>query len=297
MFALPLLILAATFAEAEEDHLQANPVYRQLREPGLALSDDVREPLPEPTMADGLDAGAQRAALEEIAKDAYPLDQLLRRSVVARHILQMQRLEQPGARARRADSWFVAYGDLDAISDKEFLQRILSSETDEGEVDDEGHTLTSSELAARDITPATGSDEHEGFDHGTYALVKRVQVQGTIHWCWSRSDDSILVAAVLDPRFKDDADFPNHWQAIERSATGAADLGPPQPYGGMGFYVKITRMAEPAGALFVENHVIFSEPHEWFDGANYLGSKLPAIVQRQVRSIRREMVKASRQQK
>ena len=296
MLALPLLILAATLA-AEEDHLQANPVYRQLRESGLALADGVREPLREPTMADGLAAGAQHAALEEIAKGAYPLKQLLRKSVVARHILQMQQLDEGKARARRADTWFVAYGDLDAISDKEFLERLLSTEADEDETDDQGHTLSTSELAARNITLTTGSEEHEGFAHGTYALVKRVHVQGTIHWCWSRSDDSILVAGVLDSRFSDDAAFPNRWLAIERSTTGAASLGPPQPYGGMGFYVKITRMAEPPGALFVENHLIFSEPHEWFDGANYLGSKLPAIVQRQVRSIRRELVIAARGQK
>ena len=96
MLALPLVIVAITCA-AEGEHLQANPVYRQLRESGLALAKDVDEQLPVPTMSDGLAAGAQRAALEEIAAEAYPLKQLLRKSVVARHILQMEQLEQRGA--------------------------------------------------------------------------------------------------------------------------------------------------------------------------------------------------------
>ena len=57
--------------------------------------------------------------------------------------------------------------------------------------------------------------------------------------------------------------------------------------------MKMTKLHEPAGAIFCEAHVIYAEPHGWFDGANLLRSKLPAAVQTEVRSLRREMLKAS----
>jgi len=58
--------------------------------------------------------------------------------------------------------------------------------------------------------------------------------------------------------------------------------------------MKVTKLAEPAGALFVEQHLIFAEPVDWFDGANLLRSKLPLVVQDRVRSIRRQWAKGSR---
>jgi hypothetical protein len=53
--------------------------------------------------------------------------------------------------------------------------------------------------------------------------------------------------------------------------------------------VKITRLAEPAGSLFVEYHVAFAEPQGWFQGANLLRSKLPIAAQDSVRKFRRTL--------
>jgi hypothetical protein len=55
--------------------------------------------------------------------------------------------------------------------------------------------------------------------------------------------------------------------------------------------MKLTRLREPAGAVFVEGHVIFAEPKGWFDGENVLRSKLPLGVQNQVRALRREFLR------
>jgi hypothetical protein len=57
--------------------------------------------------------------------------------------------------------------------------------------------------------------------------------------------------------------------------------------------MKITKLKEPAGAIFIEQHIIFAEPTGWFNGANYLRSKLPFAVQKQARNIRGEWGKAS----
>jgi len=51
-------------------------------------------------------------------------------------------------------------------------------------------------------------------------------------------------------------------------------------------------MAEPAGALFVEQHIVFAEPTGWFGGAKLLRSKLPPVVQYAVRTTRQEWAKA-----
>jgi len=56
--------------------------------------------------------------------------------------------------------------------------------------------------------------------------------------------------------------------------------------------MKITRLAEPAGALFVEQHIVFAEPTGWFGGANLLRSKLPPVVQYAIRTTRQEWAKA-----
>ena len=56
-------------------------------------------------------------------------------------------------------------------------------------------------------------------------------------------------------------------------------------------YFKITKLAEPAGALFVEQHIVFAEPTGWFDGNNLLRSKLPIAVQDNVRTMRKEFLK------
>ncbi len=121
------------------------------------------------------------------------------------------------------------------------------------------------------------------------SLWKRVTIAATVRSYCTRSDDSVVVAAVVDSRFDEDRQFPNRWWPLQRNAAGATTEGKPHTYPGMGVYFKATRLVEPTGALLVECHLVLAEPHEWFDGANLLGSKLPAIVQSRVRSMRREL--------
>jgi hypothetical protein len=103
--------------------------------------------------------------------------------------------------------------------------------------------------------------------------------------------ESVLVAAEVDPRFLGDPEFPNQWQPIVGKG-GARKFGQANPWSGAGFYMKITKLAEPAGAVLVEQHVIFVEPTGWFDGANLLRSKLPVVVQTSVRTLRRDWAEA-----
>ncbi len=293
MISMTTPLLIAVLIGAAPTHQEQNPVYAQLLEQGVTAGFDSTYAIPEPTMPDGLDAAAQQKIIDELAGSSYTPDQLLRDSIVSRHVLNLE-LEDEGAPARRLDTWFVAYSDLDAISNKEFLETLLDSGSGEDEVGEDGHELTVPDLNARNIAIDPANADQESFANGSYRLIKKVDLQGTLHSFWSRTPESIIIAGLLDPRFSDDKEFPNVWRAMNRAATGKLELGEANPYQGAGFYLKITRMVEPEGALFVEGHMILSEPEGWFNGENLLGSKLPAVVQNRVRETRRQFKRAER---
>jgi hypothetical protein len=58
--------------------------------------------------------------------------------------------------------------------------------------------------------------------------------------------------------------------------------------------MKITRLHEPKGALFIEYHLIYTEPKGWFNGADPLTTKVPAIIQSEVRTFRQELNKVKK---
>jgi hypothetical protein len=291
MLLLPLLLLAAALAP-ERPHQALNPLFRELRDTGAQVGADIKIALPAPTMADGLDAQTQEAVVKQVAGEDYPLEELARNSVVAPHILRLRNLSpsDPAAPARGLDVWFVAYGDLGTVADKDFLDRLLRSNQKEGTSRD----LTTADLTRRGITLSRDNAKHESYAHIAFSFLDRVRISVAGHSFWSRTDDSVLIASRIDPRFRDDPDFPNRWRPLSKDEDGKPQLGLAHPYGGAAYYMKVTRLAEPKGALFVEGHVIFPEPVKWFDGANLLRSKLPPVVQSHVRSMRRELLKAAK---
>ena len=91
----------------------------------------------------------------------------------------------------------------------------------------------------------------------------------------TRGDESIVVASILDDRFAGDKDYANRWSPVERTSDGKLEVGDPHPYSGSGPYLKATKLLETAGAVFVEYHIVFDEPEDWFNGANIYATKLP----------------------
>jgi hypothetical protein len=94
----------------------------------------------------------------------------------------------------------------------------------------------------------------------------------------------------MDDRFQNDKQHPNIWRHIN-VVEEEEKLGSPQPYTGMAGYVLVTKLPEPAGALLVEMHFLLHEPPAWFGGRNLLRSKLPTLIQDNVRSFRRKLSK------
>jgi hypothetical protein len=287
--ALALAPLAATGQEI--DHLKDNEILKAVQTAGVKSSDGVVAKLPEFTLTDGLDAAEQRAGMEKIADRNHPVDALLRKAVTAPFVLKISDA-QPDATMRRIDLWFVVHGDLDKISDEKFLKQ-YAKEDKEGPVQ-MGFFLEPEELKTREIELKQRPGVDERYAHTQVSLFDRVYVLSTGHGMKSQTDESVVTASMLDDRFANDKEYPNQWSPLERTETGKLEVGDPHPYSGSGSYLKATKLKEPAGAIFLEYHIVFDEPKEWFNGANLLRSKLPILVQDEVRKFRRRVAEGKK---
>ncbi|MBA4065047.1 MAG: hypothetical protein C0501_15300 [Isosphaera sp.] len=283
----PAVLLAAAAAQPPAaTHEASNPLYKALLETGLEVGPGAKAKFPAPTMPDGLDAARQKAVIAGLIGTDYAYDDFTRNSAVAPQLLKIRDVapSDPKAPARGVDAWFVLYGDLKALDDDKFLDRVLNANRGDGKA----RALTKDELAKRKI--AVADPKRENFGHVEFDFLEKVRLRATGRSVWSRTADSAVVAGEIDPRFAGDPEFPNDWRSIIKEG-GQTKLGPASPWAGAAFYIKITRLAEPAGALFAEQHVVFAEPTGWFDGANLLRSKLPIAVQQNVRTLRKEWAK------
>ena len=259
-----------------------NVIFQQLVQRGASIGARANVILPPPTLADGLDSKRQQRALARITDANHTFEALVRKSVVAPFVLKITEEPSTGAsRPRRVDMWFVAYGDFDRLSDDEFVKQQINGDAKnarDGSLT-EGTILSENQLTARGIV----AHPDQRYLTANLDLFDRVTVRGTMQAMLTRSTDSFLVAAVLDPQFANDAEFPNTWRPMNRDEAGRLSIGESRPYSGMGWYCKATKLANPRGAAFIEYHIVFDEPEGWFHGANLLRSKLPLVVQDGVR--------------
>jgi hypothetical protein len=259
--------LLAAAAPALEGGARSNALYEELRTRGVAVGPKLRAKLPEPSMADGLDARTQRAVIDTLAGTDYSVEDY------------------------GIDVYLIAYGDLVTVAGKDFLSQWKSSNKDR-----QVHILTPAELTARKLTEHVEGPIQERFGHTVFPILEQVQISASLQAMTTRGTESVLGAAHIDPRFNADGEFPNRWRSIGRDACGQPVLGEPQPYDAAGLYIKVTKLHEPEGALFAEYHVVFAEPKGWFGGANVLRAKMPILAQSEVRAFRRDLLKARKKE-
>ena len=272
-----------------------NPLFQTLVSEGVTLDGGDVLKLPPPAMNDGLDAAAQKAAVAAIP-NAKPFATMAEHSVNAPFIYSLKNaaVTKTDGRGRQVDLYFIAYGDWDKLTDEKYLEQRFKGQPAPEKKDDlpsDSHSLSAEELSARSITLSTDEGVRESLAWAEFPILEKVVTAGASRVMQTYGQDSITVALMFDPRFAADAEFPNRWRPATRLANGTHKLGEPQPYSGVGGYVKITRMAEPAGAAFFEVHLVFFEPKGWFNNSSQLSSKLGAVVQDQVRDFRRELEK------
>lgn len=286
MYALALVTL--TLAQPPAKHEDQNPLYKGLTETGLDVGGQ-KSKFPPPTMPDGLDAAKQTAIVKAVIGTDYSYDEFTRNAVVAPFVMKIRDItpSDPKAPARGVDVWFVAHGDFKKLEDDKFLDQLTNGGKAGG---GKGGSLTNEQLGKRGITIAKGDEKREGYGHFEFDFLEKVRLNGVGRAMWSRNGESVVVGAEIDPRFANDKEFPNQWRTITKEG-GQVKAGPPNAWSGAAMYLKITKLAEPAGAVFVEQHIVFAEPTGWFDGANLLRSKLPQAVQINVRDTRKEFAK------
>jgi len=290
---LAFAAIAASPPRAKTDfHEQENALYRELRSPGIAVGakGTSRVPLPEPTMPDGLGDDAQKAIVAKIIAGIHPIEEFLRDDVEAPFVVTVAKLDpvERGTPIRRFSVWFVAHGTLDAVVEQRFRKRFAN--ISRGEV--VCQELNPSELASRKLDVKDSAIEF--YTNYNIPLFDRVQLSETKHNIMTRSPESVVVASLLDPRFLDDLTYPNQWQTTHVEKNGDVVFGAPQRYTGAASYLKLTALAGPARAIFGEFHVAYTEPAGWFEGTNFMRSKIPILAREEIKGFRRELARAKR---
>ncbi len=291
-FHLVLIVAAANVANAAAEE---NAVFKELVERGVKMSDGTAFQLPRPILADQLDAAGQRAAIDRAPRGRGSVKEYLDKSFYAPVAVKVRTLKTPedeGPAVRAVDVWFVVHGDWDAMQSKDFLERTAGKEENKGRVVSKSGILTNQETAKRRLSSPDKDGLRPRFVYTTFSLFERVEISATRRTALAKDKDSILAAGVVDPRFNNDADYPNRWRELLRDAQAEIKPGPAHPFAHAGGYAKITRLIEPAGAALIECHVVYEEDFGWFDGANLVKQKIPAMVQESVRVFRRKLALA-----
>jgi len=291
-----------------------NTLLTELVTKGVVMPDKLAVKLPEPLMTEGMNAAQQAEVLKQVAAQDKSLrgnvKLFLDKSSGAPICLKLARMpsKQGSDLIRTVDVCFVVYGDWDVLTGKPFAKGILKPNN--AQAKDAGGTavskagyLTAAEMAVRRLSARSLPNLKEYYLYTTFKLFGQVEVSATRFGMATMTPTGVIVAAKVDPRFAADKEFPNQWRSIVKNAMGNPVLGPPEAYpranakgvSGAGFYAKVTRLAEPANAIFVEYHSAFYEPVGWFGAANVqlLPAELHKIIPYQVKQFRIKLAAAT----
>ena len=271
---------AATAAGAAG--LPENPVLKELTTQGVKMPEGTVVKLPPPLLDEGMDAAAQRAAIEKIIPPRYDFDAFTAHNSDAPVSVALKKPKSQDSdkyTLRKIDVYFVARGSWDVLSSKAFSDTILKKKKEEVKKQPGGSSMTAGflsdkEMQKRKLKAVTEKHSRDRYFYSTFRLFDEVEVSATRYVVVTDTPAGVVIAGRIDPRFAMDKEkeYPNQWRRIDKDALGTPVFGPWQPYWGTGFYLKATRLKVPEDAIFVEVHSAFNEPHGWFDGEPTLSS-------------------------
>jgi hypothetical protein len=293
---LSVILTSLAAAPASDDAAVENPVFQQLLTKGIKMSDGSVVKLRPPIMADGLDAAGQMAAINKLADARNSGKDILGKSYYAPAVTKVRNVKPPEDNKpaiRTVDVWFVVHGDWNTLVSKDFLDSLTGEEKGKGHIVAKSGALTEKEMKKRGLKAATAGGVEQRFLYTAFSLFERVQVSATRFSTLTKGKDSMLAAGRVDPRFDNDSEFPNQWRPLLRDVEARIKPGPAHPFSRAGGYGKITRLKQPADAVFIEFHVVYEEPYGWFDGINLVKQKIPPMVREQVRTFRRKLTVAT----
>jgi len=286
---------------------------------GVVLTEDVRATLPPPTFLNQQqELLASEAANEKLEAIAAPLggtDRFLRDSIVAPISIRMRSIDNPAGKriGHRLDFVFAVSEPIATLRDSEPVRELVgdveteiesSVEKKDFDPTEDARTrpLTEQQIARYGLSLDPKKDSVRTLQ---FPLMDRVIIQGVIRtersvWREADANGPAVFAWLLDPRFSLTAKEPlvadsdgeilaNRWRGIDRGDRGQKVISAPFPYRGIGGYLAITPApGRPESSIF-QASLVLHEPQDWFAGRNQLRSKLPLIVQDQVRRLRREI--------
>jgi hypothetical protein len=291
-----LIGIAAALANSTASIAQTtNPIFEKISKEGIVTADGSVATVPAPVMADGLSAADQKKAIDSISEGNKNFQTLTNKGVNAPYILKISDVKPAKGESktiRLVEFYFVIHADMKRLEEESFLKgQTEEREKKEGEEEEtkaSGEEIKPEVLKSLGITVAEGENRPERYFQGAFPLFGRVRVEGVGHSYYTKSDASSIVASILIPDFAKDEKYAAKWIPLTRDEkTGKRVEGKPQSYAGAGAYTKATPLVEPKGAVFVEQHILFDEPKGWFNGANLLRSKLPIVIQDEIRLLRR----------
>ena len=268
----------------------ANPLLNELLDKGLPLPQGQTLRLPPPLMKDGLNPKDQEAVLKK-ATGNNDFDLFVKDALGAPFSLKMDSVnDKAGKRvAQTIDLYFLAFGKLDKVKKEDVLNQLIGTEGEKSKNKDKVTALSEDALRQRGISLLKGPDLEERFAGLDFLLLEKVKISGVTRNLKTMGPDWAVLAMRLDPRFEMDKEFPNCWRSFDPLADEDKAFGPPVPYSGLAGYARVTQLADPKGALFFELHVLLHEPEGWFGGQNLLRSKMPLLIQENVRELRKKM--------
>ncbi|HWY87215.1 MAG TPA: hypothetical protein VNX28_10850 [Gemmataceae bacterium] len=266
-----------------------NPLLKELLAKGLPLPAGPTLRLPPPLMTNALTPQQQHVVVSKAAGSAVPLDLFLKKTDAAPFALKINSVESTGKRlAQTVDLYFIAYGNLDRVVREDVLNQLIGTDAKKGKNIGKAEPLSPAALEERGIKVLQAPNLEERYAGLDIFLLERVKITGITRNVKTYGPGWAELAMQLDPRFDNDKKDPNSWRSYSPLNE---TLGPPQPYTGLGGYARVTKLAQPAGALFFELHVALHEPEAWFGGPNLLRSKLPLVIQENVRNLRRKLAR------
>ncbi len=283
-----MMLVACLPAIGEEASL-----FEQMTTNGIGPIQSQNIVLPMPLLS-GLDDHAGRLEAAEPLAKRIGWERFAKDSVFAPVAIDIDAVkDSEGKRiAHSIHCAFVVHAQLDELSDQELLKSILVSGEDEersdSDAEEKGSELSPEVLAENNIA---APQEGESYGQVTFPLFNRIEVSGVIRAQRIENEMSIGVAWQFDDRFTDR--HASVWRKLTKNNLGHIVVGDGVPYTGCGGYMMVQEISP--GLLLVESRMVMHEPQEWFNGSQFLRSKLPPGLQENARSFRRKLADAKKQ--
>ncbi len=271
---------------------RSQSLLEELTTEGVQFTQAVKVDLPAPQLT--ADAFAklspeQADSLQSQLAGNAGWERFTRDSVVAPVTIKLEYVSNPAGErfGHNIHSAFIVHAKLTSLSDKDLIQQIF------GKPDgSDGSGMTVTELAEADLKaagitpPVTSPAEKTGvqvsYSQVDFMLLDKIRLNGVLRIERSSTASSTAIAWILDTKFEANEKLHARWSKL-----GEADKS--QPYSGWGGYMNVTRVSDSPEMLLIESRMLMHELPEWFNGGNFVRSKLPLVIQEGARNFRRKL--------